>query len=162
MREAFDSLRHSSDNLTDEGLLFVLLHHRKLFWSGFAYLQKGITGHLHNAWIGFPHELEQFSNDGLQKVPVQLQEIRILSHNVHDTWCNDCLILLPFLGLAKMQQGPQGVNEERTFLSLLDAAAEGTDDPRERVQLFKTEFVCLLLLYFTQDELLHLGPIILH
>lgn len=42
----------------------------------------------------FVHELEQFVHNSLQKLPVRLQETRVLSDDIHDVRSDDRFVVL--------------------------------------------------------------------
>ena len=46
------------------------------------------------------HELEELVDDGLQELPVRLQESRVLADDVHDVGRDDGLVVLASLDLA--------------------------------------------------------------
>ena len=60
-----------------------------------------------------------------------------------------------------MEQCSESIDEKSAFLSFLDASAERADNPGEGVEFIEAEFIRLLFFYFVEDELFHLGPVVL-
>ena len=60
-----------------------------------------------------------------------------------------------------MEQRSESIDEKSAFLSFLDASAERADNPGEGVEFIEAELIGLLFFYFVEDELFHLGPIVL-
>lgn len=61
------------------------------------------------------HELEKLIHDGLQKLPVCLEEARVLTNNVHDIGRNDGLVILPLLHLGETKKVFDYCDEEPFF-----------------------------------------------
>lgn len=51
--------------------------------------EKCFTSHILYTWECLVHELEQLVHDGLQKLPVRLEEARVLANDIHDVTCYD-------------------------------------------------------------------------
>ena len=60
-----------------------------------------------------------------------------------------------------MEECSESIDEKSALLSFLDAAAERTDNPRQRVEFIEAELIGLLFFNLVEDELFHLGPIVL-
>ena len=54
-------------------------------------------------FVGLVHKLEKLINDRLQKLPVRLEEARVLSDDVHDVAGDDGLVILATLHLRETQ-----------------------------------------------------------
>lgn len=50
------------------------------------------------------HELEKLIDNGLQELPMSLEETRVLSDNVHDVGCNDGLVVFASFNLTKSKE----------------------------------------------------------
>lgn len=66
-------------------------------------------------FVSLVHELEQLVNDGLQELPVCLEESRVLADNVHDIRRDHGLIVLSTLDFAQ----PKQILDDRDQESLL-------------------------------------------
>jgi hypothetical protein len=69
------------------------------------YFEEGIAAHFHDPWEGLSHELKEFSDDGLQKVPVGFEESRVLPHDVHYIGGDYCFVVFAFLLLTEVEKG---------------------------------------------------------
>ena len=67
-------------------------------------LDERITGHILDSLMAFVHELEQLVDDRLEKLPVDAQEPRILTNDVHDVRSNHRLVVFSCLLLAKAKE----------------------------------------------------------
>jgi len=161
--ESFCMLRDSPDNLPDKRFRLVGLQHGKLFSCRFSYFQEGVASHLHDSRELFPHELEEFLDDCLQKAPIMLEKSWILTDYVHDARGNHSLVLFTFLVLAELQQSPERADKEGSFLAILNGSAERPNNPRQGIERIEIEILGLLLFFnLIQDELFHIVPVVSH
>jgi hypothetical protein len=83
-------------------LLSGLLHY-KVSTAFLCNLNESVTGHILYTLMGFVHELKELVYNSFQKLPVRLQESRVLTDDVHNVGGNDSLVILSTFDLTKSQ-----------------------------------------------------------
>ena len=56
---------------------------------------------IRRTFVGFVHELEELVHHRLEKLPVSLEEARVLADNIHDIRSNNGFVVLAALNLTQ-------------------------------------------------------------
>mmetsp|Transcript_78298 Transcript_78298/g.173487 ORF Transcript_78298/g.173487 Transcript_78298/m.173487 type:complete len:304 (-) Transcript_78298:1123-2034(-) len=123
-----------AQHLFHESHLLALLHDHKLPLALLADLQESVDRHLLDAREGFVHELEEFEDHRLQKLPMGPEEARVLANDVHDVAGHYSLVLLAPLHLAETEKILDHVDKEALLIRLVHGTANGSDGPAKAIQ----------------------------
>ena len=81
------------------------------------------------------HKLEQLVDDRLEKLPMGLEEARVLADNVHDVGRDDSLVVLASLDLDEAEQVLDDLDKKALLGLLVHRARDRADRPAERVEV---------------------------
>lgn len=123
------------ENFINERSKFALLLLDKVALALLRNLDERVTGHVLYTLVGFMHEFKELVDNGLQKLPMGLQEPRILTNRVHDVGCHDSLVIFATLSLTQAKQLLDHRHQETLFSLLIHSTRNGTDCPAELVEI---------------------------
>ncbi|KAH3662578.1 hypothetical protein OGAPHI_005830 [Ogataea philodendri] len=134
------SLLDVSDDFINERSRLTLLLNNKVTLALLSDLDKSVTCHILNSFVGFMHKFKQLIDNSLQELPVSFQESWVLSNNVHDVGCHNCLVILTPFHFGQRQQIFNNCNQE-SFLSLfVHRTRDRTDCPTQSVDIMPRPF----------------------
>lgn len=81
------------------------------------------------------HKLKEFVDDSLEEAPMYTEKSRVLSHNVHDIWCNDGFVIFASLLFTETQKIFDNNNQESLFIFLWHSTTDRAHGPTECVQV---------------------------
>lgn len=131
-----DSVEQPQDFINERLLLSRLLHY-EMASALLSDLDKCVASHVLNTCapskyraarkllqqiltlVRLVHEFEEFINDRLQKLPMGLEETRVLSHDIHDIGRDHSLVVLATLNLAQAKEVLDDSNQEPLFRFLV-------------------------------------------
>ena len=85
--------------------------------------------------MGLVHELEELVDDRLEKLPVGLEEARVLADDVHDVAGHHGLVILASFHLRQAEQLLDDGDEESLLGVLGHGTGDGSDGPTEGVAI---------------------------
>ena len=85
------------------------------------------------AFMRLVHELKELVDNRLEKLPVRLEEARVLADNVHNVAGHDSLVVLAPLHLGEAEQVLDDGDEEPLLRLLVHGQGDGANGPAEHV-----------------------------
>mmetsp|Transcript_33911 Transcript_33911/g.66172 ORF Transcript_33911/g.66172 Transcript_33911/m.66172 type:complete len:302 (-) Transcript_33911:1363-2268(-) len=117
--------------LIDEGALLLGLVLDKLVLAALADLEEGLTSHILHTRVRLVHELKQLVDHRLKELPVGAEEARVLTHDVHDVRCYNCLVVLAPRDLAQPEEVLDDVDKKALLVILTHGAGNRSDRPAQ-------------------------------